>query len=98
MILTLVVMSNAIDQHLIGAVLEPIKKEFLATDTQMGLLAGLWFSFFYAAGSIPIARIADKGNRRNVLAACCAFWSFMTILCGMAANYWQLVLARTGGQ
>ena len=96
MILTLIVMSNAIDQQLIGAVLEPIKKEFLATDTQMGLLAGLWFSFFYAVGSIPIARIADKGNRRNVLAACCAFWSFMTILCGMAANYWQLVLARTG--
>ena len=96
MILTLIVMSNSIDRQLIGAVLEPIKKEFLVTDTQMGLLAGLWFAFFYAAGSIPIARIADKGNRRNVLAACCALWSFMTILCGMAANYWQLVLARTG--
>ena len=95
-ILTLIVMSNAIDRQLIGALLEPIKKEFLVTDTQMGLLAGLWFALFYAAGSIPIARIADKGSRRNVLAACCAVWSFMTILCGMAANYWQLVLARTG--
>ena len=89
-------MSHSIDRQLIGAVLEPIKKEFLVTDTQMGLLAGLWFALFYAAGSIPIARIADKGSRRNVLAACCAVWSFMTILCGMAANYWQLALARTG--
>ena len=96
MILTLIVMSNSIDRQLIGAVLEPIKKEFLATDTQMGLLAGLWFALFYAAASIPIARIADKGSRRNVLAACCALWSFMTFLCGMTVTYWQLVLARTG--
>ena len=96
MILTLVVMFNAIDRLLVGAILEPIKKEFLATDTQMGLLAGLWFAFFYAAGSIPIAQISDKGNRRNVLTICCALWSFMTILCGLAVNYWQLVLARTG--
>ena len=96
MILTLIVMSNAIDRQLIGALLEPIKKEFLVSDTQMGLLAGFWFALFYAAGSIPIARIADKGSRRNVLAACCTFWSFMTILCGMTVNYWQLALARTG--
>ncbi len=95
-ILMIVVMCNAIDRQLIGAVLEPIKKEFLATDTQMCLLAGLWFAFFYAAGSIPIARLADKGNRRNVLAVCCALWSFMTTFCGLAVNYWQLVLARTG--
>ena len=96
MILMFIVMSNAIDRQLIAAILEPIKKEFLATDTQMGLLAGLWFAFFYAAGSIPIARMADKGNRRNVLAACCAVWSLMTILCGAAVNYWQLALARMG--
>lgn len=93
-VLTLVVMFNAIDRQLIAAVLEPIKKEFRATDTEMGLIAGLWFAFFYAAASIPIARLADQGNRRNVLAACCALWSFMTILCGLVANYWQLALAR----
>ena len=96
MILTLIMMSYSIDRQIIAALLEPIKKEFLATDTQMGLLAGLWFAFFHAAASIPIARVADKGNRRNVLAVCCAIWSFTTALCGMAANYWQLVLARTG--
>jgi len=96
MILMFIVMSNAIDRQLIAAVIEPIKKEFLATDTQMGLLAGLWFAFFYAAASIPIARIADKGNRRNVLAACCAVWSLMTIFCGAAGSYWQLALARMG--
>ena len=95
-ILTLVMLCNMIDRQLIGAVLEPIKKEFIATDTQMGLLAGLWFAFFYAAGSIPIARLADQGNRRNVIATCCALWSLMTILCGAIVNYWQLVLARMG--
>ena len=96
MILALISVSYSIDRQIIGALLESIKKEFLATDTQMGLLAGLWFAFFHAAASIPIARVADKGNRRNVLAACCALWSFMTILCGVAANYWHLVLARAG--
>jgi len=96
MILMLIIMSYSIDRQIIGTLLEPIKKEFLATDTQMGLLAGLWFAFFHAAASIPIAQVADKGNRRNVLVVCCALWSFMTILCGMTANYWQLVLARTG--
>lgn len=95
-ILMLIVMTNVTDRQIIGALLEPIKKEFLATDTQMGLLAGVWFAFFYAAASIPIARVADKSNRRNLLVACCALWSFMTALCGMAASYWHLVLARTG--
>jgi len=52
--MALVVMFNATDRLLVGAILEPIKKEFLATDTQMGLLAGLWFAFFYAAGSAEI--------------------------------------------
>ena len=95
MILTLIIMSYSIDRQIIGALLEPIKKEFLATDTQMGLLAGLWFAFFHAAASIPIAQVADKRNRRNVLVACCTLWSCMTALCGIAANYWQLVITRT---
>ena len=93
-VLTLVVMCNAIDRSLIGAVLEPIKNEFHATDTQMGWVAGLWFAFFYAAASIPIARLADQGNRSRILAACCALWSAMTILCGLVMNVWQLALAR----
>ena len=93
-ILTLVVMFNAIDRQLIGAVLEPIKNEFRATDTQMGWVAGLWFAFFYAAASVPIARLADQGNRSRILAICCALWSSMTILCGLVLSFWQLVLAR----
>lgn len=95
-ILTLVFMINTIDRQLIGVVIEPIKKEFGASDTQMGLIAGLWFAFFYAASSIPIARLADRGSRRNVLVACCSFWSIMTVLCGAAANYWQMALVRMG--
>lgn len=93
-VLTLVVMCNAMDRQLMAAVLEPIKTEFHASDTQMGLVAGLWFAFFYAAASIPIARLADQGNRRNILAVCCALWSSMTIVCGLVLNYWQLALAR----
>ena len=95
-ILTLVFMINTIDRQLIGVVLEPIKKEFHASDTQMGLIAGLWFAFFYALSSIPIARLADRSSRRSILASCCALWSLMTALCGVAVNYWQMVLARMG--
>lgn len=93
-ILTLVVMFSSIDRQLIGAVLEPIKNEFHASDTQMGWVAGLWFALFYAAASIPIARLADQGKRSRILAACCAVWSAMTIVCGLVLNFWQLALAR----
>jgi MFS family permease len=76
--------------------LEPIKQEFGASDTAMGLLAGFAFAVFYATLGVPVARLADRWSRRNVLAIAMVVWSGMTALCGMAATFVQLALLRVG--
>jgi len=95
-ILTLVYAMNLIDRQIMGVLIEPVKKEFGASDTMMGFLTGLAFAAFYSALAIPFARYADRANRRNFVAWCCLGWSVMTGLCGMALNFTQLALARMG--
>jgi predicted MFS family arabinose efflux permease len=85
-----------IDRNIMGILMQPIKEEFRVSDTAMGLLSGLTFALFYSALAVPFGRYADRANRRNVVAGCCAAWSVMTGLCGMAAGYWSLALARVG--
>jgi predicted MFS family arabinose efflux permease len=76
--------------------IEPIKKEFGLSDTIMGLLAGFGFVLFYSLLGLPIARFADRLNRRNMIAIALAFWSAMTCLCGMAQSLAGLAAARIG--
>lgn len=84
------------DRQLVNILLEPIKREFNASDTEMGLLTGLAFVLFYATMSIPLARLADRSSRRNILVIAMAVWSAMTAFCGMSANFVQLALSRFG--
>jgi len=95
-ILTATFAFNFADRQLMTILLEPVKTEFGASDTEMGLLTGLTFVLFYTALSVPIARLADRGSRRNVVAASVAAWSFMTAACGMATGFWSLAAARIG--
>jgi len=66
------------------------------SDTQLGLLSGLSFAIFYVLLGIPIARFADKSNRKNIVAGSLAVWSAMTAVCGLAQNFFHLLLARIG--
>src|SRR5215475_8175309 len=95
-ILTVVYALNFLDRTIFNVLIEPIKKEFALSDTTMGLLAGFGFVLFYSLLGIPIARIADRMNRRNIVAVAFAFWSAMTFLCGMASSVATLALARIG--
>src|SRR5689334_9195882 len=95
-ILTIVYALNFLDRTIFNVLIEPIKKEFVLSDTTMGLLAGFGFVLFYSVLGIPIARLADRRNRRNIVALAFAFWSAMTYLCGMASNVATLALARVG--
>lgn len=95
-ILFLVSTCNYIDRHLLAVLIEPIKAEFGASDTMMGLLTGFAFAAFYAVLGLPMARIADRGDRRLVISISVAVWSAMTALCGVANNFVQLALARIG--
>ena len=94
LLLALVYIFSFIDRQVIAVLIEPIKHEFGATDTQMGLLSGLAFGLLYAVLGVPVGKLADKYNRRNIVAVCCGLWSLATLACGMAAQFWQLLLAR----
>ena len=94
--LTVIYALNFLDRTIFNVLIEPIKKEFTLSDTMMGLLAGFGFVLFYSLLGIPIARVADRLNRRNIVAVAFAFWSAMTALCGMASSVTTLALARIG--
>ncbi|MEM6319043.1 MAG: MFS transporter [Bacteroidota bacterium] len=96
LILTGVYTFNFIDRQILVIIQESIKKELLLSDTQLGMLTGLTFALFYATLGIPIARFADKNNRKNIVSVALMIWSGMTALSGLVNNYWQLLLARIG--
>ena len=97
-ILLVVYIFNFIDRQIVNILAEPIARDLDLSDTQIGLMTGLAFALFYTALGLPIARYADRPttNRPRLIALALATWSVMTALCGMAANFWQLLLARIG--
>ena len=94
--LTVTYFFSYMDRQILAILLEDIKADLVLSDTQLGLLSGLVFAIFYATLGIPIARLADRTSRRNIIAASLAVWSAMTALCGLAQNFTQLMLARIG--
>ncbi|MBV8473779.1 MAG: MFS transporter [Hyphomicrobiales bacterium] len=96
LLLTLIYGLNFLDRTVFNVLIEPIKTEFGLSDTTIGLLAGFGFVLLYSALGMPIARFADRANRRNIVAAGLALWSAMTMLCGFAQGAWMLALARVG--
>ena len=94
--LTLVYVFNFIDRQLIVILQESIKKELKLSDSQLGLLSGFTFAIFYVTLGIPIARLADKTNRKNTVAVSLGLWSIMTAFSGLARNFIQLLLVRIG--
>ena len=95
-VLVLIYASSHVDRQIVSILAESIKRDLLLSDSQLGVLIGLSFALFYATLGIPIAILADRYSRRNIIAAAVIIWSAMTALCGLAANYTQLVLARIG--
>jgi MFS family permease len=94
--LGLVNLFNYVDRHILAVLLEPIKAEFGASDKLMGLLGGLTFMAAHSLLAIPIARWADRGSRRSVIALGVAVWSTMTALSGFVQNLGQLFVCRMG--
>jgi MFS family permease len=95
-VLAIVYVFNFVDRQILAILLPSIRDEFLVNDAVLGFLAGTAFAIFYATLGVPIALLADRWNRRNLIAIAVTIWSGMTALSGMAANIWQLSLARIG--
>ena len=95
-VLVVVYTFNFIDRQILAILFEDIKRELQLSDSALGLLSGFAFAMFYATLGIPIARYADRANRRNVIAVSLALWSGMTVISGLVTNFWQLLAARIG--
>lgn len=94
--LTVVYALNIADRFSISTLIEPIRTELRLSDSGIAFLTGSALALFYVSVGIPVAALADHGNRRNILALALAAWSAMTALCGLAQNRLQLTLARFG--
>ena len=92
--LTLISMFNFLDRSLLGLVLPLIKTDLQLSDTALGLISGLAFALFNSLLGVPIASLADRSNRRNIVSIGFAFWSLMTALTGWVSTGWQLAACR----
>jgi len=92
-ILVAVNILNFYDRHVIGALTEPIRKEFNLSDAQIGLI-GSAFIWLYALVGLPLGKVADSSSRRKLLAAGMLVWSALTGLAAIAVNYAMLLVSR----
>ncbi len=95
-LLTLIATVQFFDRALMVVILEPLKQEFSLTDAQLGFLSGFSYAAAFALAGIPFGWMADRGNRRNLLAALLAIWSALVAFAGSANSFMALVLTRVG--
>lgn len=85
-----------LDRQVILILTPLLKADLMLSDTQVSLVQGFAFAAFFAVAGLPIGRLVDRHNRRNIIMAGLAIWSVMTILCGLASDFWMLLAARMG--
>ena len=87
---------NIAARYVVTTVFEPIRLELKLTDTGAAFLTGPPLALFYVVCGIPIAWLADRSNRRNIVAASLIVWSAFTVFCGLAVSFWQFLIGRIG--
>ncbi len=98
-VVAILLLANAVsfvDRQVINLLTEALKQDLRISDTQIGLLQGVAFGVFYTLMGLPLGRLSDRWNRRNVIVLGAAVWSCMTAACGLARNFTQLFWARVG--
>lgn len=93
-LLALMYADTFVGRQVLAVMIEPIKREFGASDSAMGLISGLAFAAVYAVLGLPAGRLADRMPRTRLLAGACLLWALATMLCGLAGSFVVLVLAR----
>jgi len=96
MVLTGMYMLSYVDRQILSLLVPSIKRDFAVSDAKIGLLQGLAFALFYTFMGLPLGRLVDTHNRRNVISVCVSVWSFFTTLCAAAKGYYSLFLTRIG--
>jgi MFS family permease len=96
LMVVLVYTMSIADRYSISTVQESIRLELHLSDSGVAFLTGVSLAFFYVVLGFPISWLIDRFNRRNIIALSLVAWSMMTVLCGLARNYSQLLVARVG--
>ncbi|GAA7766952.1 MFS transporter [Cupriavidus sp. SHE] len=95
-VLFAVTLLSQLDRQLPSLLVRPLRKEFGISDTAFSLLQGYAFAIFYTLAGLPLGRMVDRGNRRNLILAGLLFWSAATVLFAFGQTYAHLILARIG--
>lgn len=93
-VLTLANVSGNVDRQIFSFLVGPLKRDFALTDTQVSYLGGIAFALFFTVLGLPIARWADRSNRRNIMGGGVALWSLFTTMCAAASTYGRLLVMR----
>lgn len=94
-VLSFVAMLSYVDRGVLALFVQPLKKDFGLSDTEVSMLLGLAFTLPAVVVGIPASRLIDSGVRRTLIAACLALWSIATSICGIAQNFWTLFVCRS---
>lgn len=95
-LLLLAYILSFIDRNIMAILVKPIREEFEINDFEFGILNGVAFSLLYTFIGIPLAWLADRKSRKNIIAIGTGFWSLMTFICGLATGFYSLFAARMG--
>ena len=95
-ILVGIYMNSFLDRQIMGLLVEDIKASLDVSDTQMGLLMGIAFAFFYATAGLPIGYLVDRKKRTFIIIVGQIFWTMASFSCGLATRFWQLFMFRFG--
>lgn len=96
-LLTLASTLSFIDRQILNVMIGPVKRDLGGlSDTEISLIIGLAFTVVYSLATFPLAWLADRFNRRNIIAGCIFAWSLATSLAGFANSFVQLFVARMG--
>src|SRR5690606_32263411 len=82
-LLTVAFTWSYVDRHIFSLLVEPIKASLAISDARIGLIHGISFSLFTVIATLPLAWLADRGNRPRLIGWCIAGWSVMTMACGL---------------
>ena len=95
-LLTVTLVLSLVDRQVINILAEPISRALKLKDWQIGLMSGFAFAIFYTSFGFPMAWLAERRSRPAIIAGSLATWALFTALGGLASNFTQLLLARTG--
>ncbi len=96
LILSFLYWLSILDRFIIALLVDPIKRDLDLTDVQFGMLQGLAFAITYSVFGLLAGVLADRFNRRRIIFICVTTWSLATAACGLAQNFFQLLLGRVG--